>query len=498
MPLLAAFERTGIRFCLVRHEGAAGFMADAAHQLTGAPGVCISTLGPGATNLLTGVTGAHLERSRLLAIAGQCGPDIEPVYTHQIIDQLAMFRPVTRYADALRAPTAGAQLSLALRALDQQRPGPVYLEVSAPVARAACSPAWQDTPPAAAQPDTAATQALLAAARRPLVLAGCGDLRDETAQALHRFATAGRVPVMTSYRAKGLLDEASPWSVGAAGLSPVVDEHQQRLLAEADLIILLGLDPVELRPNWLPGWPTTTPTISIDPYGQPDLLVPLSADLRGDSVSILGALSAQGQWDRDALDAHRATIDALFEDGPLGPASAVRAVQRALDGREAVVSLDVGAHRITASHVWRSSRPRRLLQSNGFSSMGVGLPMAIGARLARPDLPSIALTGDMGLWMTTGELGTAAEQGLDLVVVYLADDALSLIALKQERSGQTQGGGVTFTNPDPIHLAAAFGGTGHRVRGAAAIEQAVRTALSTGGLHLIEARIDPAAYRRQM
>jgi acetolactate synthase-1/2/3 large subunit len=497
VPLLAAFDREGIRFCLVRHEGAAGFMADAAYQVTGAPGVCVSTLGPGATNLLTGVTGAFLERSRVLAIAGQCGADLQPVYTHQIIDQLAMFRPVTRHADALRAPTATAQISLALRVLDQQRPGPVYLELPTDVARApAPLPVWRDTPASQGLPDLSAAQALLDGAHRPVVFVGCGDLRDEVAAALARFAEAG-VPVLSTYRAKGMLDEDSPWSIGAAGLSPRADALQQRLLAQADLVILLGMDPVELRPEWLPGWPAEIPTISIDPYGQPDLLIPLAADLRGDPARILDGLRGKGRWEAGTLAAHRAAVDALFEDAEDGPASTIRAVQRALDGQDAVVALDVGAHRITASHVWCCERPRRLLQSNGFSSMGVGLPMAIGAKLSRPERPVIALTGDMGLWMVAGELGTAAELGLDLVVVYLADDTLSLIALKQER-GEGTGGGVRFTSPDPRLLAAAYGGTGHIARGAAAVEAAVRTALQAGGLHLIEARIDPAAYRQQM
>lgn len=497
VPLLSAFERAGIRFCLVRHEGAAGFMADAAHQVTGAPGVCVSTLGPGATNLLTGVTGAFLERSRVLAIAGQCAADIQPIYTHQIIDQRALFRPVTRHDDALQAKTADAQIALALRALLHRRPGPVYLEMSADVARATAAAPWQEPPPATRMPDVTAAQALLRRARRPVIFAGCGDLRDPTAQALQRFSAEGRVPVMTTYRAKGMLDERSPWSVGAAGLSPVVDDLQQALLAQADLIILLGLDPVELRPNWLPGWPARCPTIAIDPHGQPDLLVPIAADLRGDPAHILDALTAQGDWPAGLLTAHRDRLAAPFEDGPLGPAAAIRAVQQGLDGQDAIVALDVGAHRITASHAWVCQRPRRLLQSNGFSSMGVGLPMAIGARLSRPDLPAIALTGDMGLWMTTGELGTAAELGLDLVVVYLADDALSLIEIKQERNENT-GGGVRFTNPDPRMLAAAFGGTGTIAQGASEIEAAVRAGLQRGGLQLIEARIDPAAYRAQM
>ncbi|MEL6347000.1 MAG: thiamine pyrophosphate-binding protein, partial [Myxococcota bacterium] len=380
VPLLAAFEAAGIDFCLVRHEGAAGFMADAAYQLTGAPGVCVSTLGPGATNLVTGAAGALMERSRMLAIAGQCDPAIEALYTHQILDQVALFRPVTRHAEALRAETAARQLDLIFRRLDHGPPGPIYLELAASVARTETSlPPWPVTPAPPVRPADAALDAAvirLQQAQRPVLFVGCGDLRSETAAAVTALADALNAPVMTSYRAKGMIDEASPWSVGAAGLSPKVDAIQQALLRGADLLIAVGLDPVELRPNWLPGWPETLPVINIDPYGQPDLIAHSEVELRGDPNLILSAMLADvssSAWTVEALDAHRAGIHALFEDGPDGPAAAIRAVQRGLDGAEAVVSLDVGAHRITASHVWQSRQPGRLLQSNGFSSMGSGL-----------------------------------------------------------------------------------------------------------------------------
>ena len=160
-----------------------------------------------------------------------------------------------------------------------------------------------------------------------------------------------------------------------------------------------------------------------------------------------------------------------------------------------MLALDVGAHRITASQVWPSRAPRRLLQSNGFSSMGTGLPYALAAALS--GRRAAVISGDMGLWMCLGELGLAQERRLDLVVVYLSDAALSLIALKQERSRlPTQG--VTFENPDVRALATAFGGVGQQVRGAPAVESAVRGAVEAGGLQIIEVVIDPAPYRRQM
>jgi acetolactate synthase-1/2/3 large subunit len=157
----------------------------------------------------------------------------------------------------------------------------------------------------------------------------------------------------------------------------------------------------------------------------------------------------------------------------------------------------VGAHRITASHAWTCTRPRRLLQSNGFSTMGYGLPAAIGAALANPGTKVMSITGDMGLWMYAGELGTAAEQGLDLVVVYLSDNSLSLIELKQERLALPSNG-VRFENPKVEALAEAFGGVGVQVQGEEAVEAAAREALAAGGLRIIEAVIDPAGYRQQM
>ena len=436
----------------------------------------------------------------MLAIAGQCSPELEPIYTHQIIDQMAMFKPVTRHAVALRSAQAGRQLALALRHLDAGPPGPVYLEMAADVARASPPVGWREDPPEPMMPTPAALMRAsdaLARARRPVLFVGCGDLSDETADALTALAERLQVPVMTTYRAKGIIDESHAWSIGAAGLSPVVDEHQQALLARADLLVAVGLDPVELRPNWLPGWPAELPVISIDPHGQPDLLCPIISDLRGEVPAILDTLCPEGgaaRWRPAAIAEHRSRTMAPFEDEPNGPAAVIKAAQRAAP--DAIFSLDVGAHRISASHALQARRPRRILQSNGFSSMGAGLPMAIAAALCS-SRPSIAITGDMGLWMAMGELGVIAERELDVVVVYLADRALSLIEVKQERTERT-GGGVRFANPDVTSLAAAFGGTGVTVFGAEEVENAVSTAVSTGGLHLIEAVIDASYYRSQM
>jgi acetolactate synthase-1/2/3 large subunit len=503
LPAIDAMADEGIDFVLVRHEGSAGFMADAVWQLTGAPGLCMGTLGPGMTNLVSPVAGALLERSRILALTAQCREEIREIYTHQIIDQVGLLAPLVRWGGLLEAADPAASIGAALCALDTGLPGPVHLDVPGDLWQLPCAAVLAVQTPEAAAPT--AEQLRVAAealgrARRPVIAVGIGDLSDGAAAALRTFSAQLRIPVMSTYRAKGMVDERGDWSLGAFGLSPVVDDHQQRVLAEADLLIAVGLDPVELRPQWLPGWPADLHVMGIDPSGQPDIHHPLAWDLRGSVAQTLGGLtelcgSGESTWTPAEVKVLRAKVDAVFEDGLDGPASTIRAVQRGA-GPQAMLSLDVGAHRITASHSWQCSEPRTVLQSNGFSSMGTGLPGAIAAKLVFPDRPSIALTGDAGLWMVLGELGVVQDRGLDLVVVYLADEALSLIEVKQERIPLTPRA-VRFNNPDVVPLAAAFGGTGISVRGKDEVEAAVKRAVALGGLWLIEARIDPSAYRHQ-
>ncbi|MGB0639077.1 MAG: thiamine pyrophosphate-binding protein [Myxococcota bacterium] len=502
LPLLDAFRKEGIEFVLVRHEGSAGFMADVCAQLTGVPGVCVATLGPGVTNLVSPVAGAHLERSRVLAITGQIRSDLIGTYTHQIVDQVALFEPITRHAVLLTENGYSNQLHDVFRVLLGEHPGPVHLDIPAELWSKPMAPIDSSVQPSLQESSTSemdVVSAHFARAKRPVILVGLADMGPEAAQAITRLAEVSSVPVMTTYRAKGMIDERHPWAAGAFGLSPVVDEYQQRLLATSDLLIAIGLDPVELRPQWLPGWPADVPLISVN--SSTDIPHPVSAGFTGSTSTIVESFVDQGgivssSWTVQDVAEHVAQWAGVFDDGPDGPAATIRAIQRGM-GPQAVCSMDVGAHRITASHVWTCSEPLQQVQSNGFSSMGTGLPGAIAAKLCFPDRPVVALTGDMGLWMALGELGVVQERGLDLVVVYLADQSLSLIELKQERSDLVNHG-VRFENPDVIALGAAFGGVGHRVRGVQDVETVVRQARESGGLHIIEAVIDASPYRRQM
>lgn len=483
LPLLDALLDVGIEFVLVRHEGSAGFMADAAAQLTGAPGVCISTLGPGMTNLVSGLAGCSLDRAPVVAITGQVSEQLVNVYTHQTLDQKAIVASVVKRYVTLSATNAWREVPLALRQLRMGRPGPVVLNLPGDVARVEQPSSFEESWPV--QRPSAPLVGTLGA--RPVLLAGLGAL--QAGLDLQRL----RMPVLTTYKAKGVLDERSPWWAGSFGLSTTADQVSQRFIEGADCIVAVGLDPVELRPQWLPGWPAQLPVHAFDEEPPHDLTAALAS---WQGLRALEEVPPSTGWTEEEVAAHRGAWAPLFEEDRFGPATAIRAIQAGLPS-DALVALDVGAHRITASHVWQSQRANELLQSNGLSSMGYGLPAAIAAKLSRPERVCASLTGDAGLWMAMGELGVAQERGLDLVCVYLADNSLALIEHKQRRL-KLRRTGVRFENPDVRRLAEAFGGRGHVCTDAAQTTRAVAQAVASGGLHLVEVRIDEEPYARQV
>jgi acetolactate synthase I/II/III large subunit len=499
LPILEAMYQNNIDFVLVRHEGSAGFMADAIAQYTNNIGVCLSTLGPGATNLISGITGSYLERTRVLGIIGQCEAEIENLYTHQILDQKALFSSITKHYTKIHPYRGEDQLFLLFRKLTHGEPRPVVIELSQSVAITPCQPFIPDMTPELGIPNLDSAQNLLKKSHFPVLFVGCENLSDELSEMLHQWSEEQNIPVLLTYRSKGVVPDNSPWNLGCAGLSPKVDVIQQKFLQRCDLLISVGLDPVELRPNWLCGWDTSIPFIHISRYENSDLLSPITIGLCGDMNGIVEQLSQNKNvfsWEKEDIEEHRLEWLELFNDGDRGPANSIRAIQNN-SPNNCIATLDVGSHRITASHIWESMEPRTLLQSNGFSSMGVGLPMAIAIKLIDPTRSVVAICGDMGLWMSMGELGIIQERQLDLVVVYFCDRKLSLIDIKQKRKQYTDFG-VSFKNPDVEHLAAAFGGIGTRTHNTSELSKAVAIAHAEGGLHLIEANIDAHFYAQQM
>jgi len=498
LPLVRALADVGIRFVLVRDEASAGFAADATAQLTDGVGVCLSTLGPGLTNLASGVAGCTLDRAAVVAITARYRSDRRNLYTHMQLPQEEVLRATGKAWFRLGAAHAGAELRRALAVARAPRPGAVWVEIPTEVAAGTTADRPRALPPAPAPlPVSDALLDQVAGWERPVILVGFPGRRAAVAELAARWGA----PVLTTYKAKGCVPESTGWSAGAVGLSPVADAVHQQLIHRADGLLLVGWDPVELRDHWLPGWSDAPEVVALDTCWPTDLPARLDAVHVGDVPAAVQSLIAASRrpasrWDAAEVEAHRGRHAAVFAEDVFGPAGAVRAVQEAVDRHPGVVAtLDVGAHRITASHVWRCDAPDTLLQSNGWSSMGYGLPAALAAVAA--GRPAVAMTGDMGLQLVAGELGTAAELGGTLVVVVFVDASLSLIALKQQRLAHPSRG-VQFGNPDLPLLAEAFGGVGRWADDARSTARAVEEGLTRGGLTVVGVRIDPAPYLRQM
>ncbi len=510
LELLEAFRRAGIRFILTKQELGAGFMAEASFQLTGKPGVLVATLGPGFTNAVTPVAQALLDRSALMVITGEIATGLKPVFTHQIIDQCEVLRPIVKWSTMIAASGASAQVEKGIAIAQAALPGPVHFNLPTDVA-AVQQPAVgkrfarTQIQSAPAMANLGKVRAWLARARKPLALVGLGAQLDGAARDLWRFAQRWRVPVITTYKAKGIIPEDHPLVLGGTGLSPVVDRIHMEQVRDADLILTIGFDPVELRADWMAPWDAAKRTVNIDLVANTHHVYQCSIECIGSIAQALRQLSAGAprsalrRWPDAELAGHRAAVRQAIAHRParrLGPFQVVSTL-RAVFPRDTIATVDTGSHRILINHVWESYEPQRMLQSNGLGSMGYGLPAAIAAKLIFPRRPVLAMTGEAGLDMVIGELALLAHHKLAITVVVFRDDTLSLIKLKQERMKLPESGVVTGS-PDYAALARAYGGNGHVVRNVEELGKAARAALKSLRFTLIEARIDPAEYRKQM
>jgi acetolactate synthase-1/2/3 large subunit len=512
LELLEAFRTTGIEFVLTKQELGAGMMADAAFQLTGKPGVLVATLGPGITNTTTAVAQALLDRSAVAVITGEIATSLKGVYTHQIIDQDAMMRPLVKWSTNVAAKGAYEQVRKGLAIAQSAMPGPVHFNVPTDVAVAeqADGRAFGTTRVVAAPAAEALEPitALLETARKPLALVGVGVQLDSAHDELRAFLERRRIPFIATYKAKGVVPEDHELCLGATGLSPVIDEIHMGAIRDSDLILTIGFDPVELRSDWMNPWDEKKRTVAIDLVPNTHLVYRTSLEYVGSIKACLRALAAAAPhterhtgdgWNAGALDAYRETLRAAIAHEPhvgLGPYQ-VASTLRAVFPRDTIATIDTGSHRILINHVWQSYEPRRLLQSNGLGSMGYALPAAIAAKLLFPQRPVLAMTGEAGLDMVIGEMALLDKHKLPITIVVFRDDTLSLIKLKQERM-QLAETGVRTGSPDYALIAQAYGGTGVVVEDLASLKRAAHAALASARFTLIEARIDPAEYRRQM
>ena len=503
----ALSESEKIRFVLTRHEQGAAFMADVYGRLSSYPGVCLATLGPGATNLLTGVADAHLDRAPLVAITGQVSLERVHKESHQYLDVVRMFGPVTKWSTRISvAEVTPEVVRKAFRLARLEKPGATHIELPEDVAAeeidAKPLEVRRTSYPKAQEGAIRRALELIKQAKAPIILAGNGVARREaaghpTVDALRRFARRSGIPATHTYMAKGVLDPFGPQSLQAVGMQRAgADLANMPQLANADLVIAVGYDLVEWSPSlWNPKRDKAVVHIDstaaeLDGHYQP------SVEVVGELDESLIELAERVHERTNREPQNRGKVATAAREGsaPLPPQHVVAALREALAPDDIVVS-DVGAHKVWLARLFATPVPNTVVVSNGLASMGIALPGAIAAKLLFPDRKVIAFAGDGGFLMNVQELETAKRLGTAIVCMVLVDDRLGVIETNERRLfGRTFA--TEFGNPGFVELARAFGIAGFAVPTSRELFPTLRRALDLGEPALVAVPWDHRANER--
>lgn len=488
LDLMFALKHSDIRFIPTRHEQGAAFMADVFGRLTGHAGVCLATLGPGATNLVTGVADAFLDGAPLVAITGQVSSEQMQLTSHQYLDLSAMFSPITKRSKVVMRPDTVAEICrLAFKYAEAPKPGSTHIDLPKNVAHMS-SPARplrkQQPPKLYADPASVIEAArLISEAKSPIILAGAGAVRGEASEAVRSMAERLHIPVVQTMMGKGVIPTDSPWRLGVVG----IPQHDYIIDAfdEADLVIGVGYDLIECAPTKWHTHPMKIVNIAGLPADVNQLYEP-DVEVTGDlSDSIYQILRTARRDDRPEPTAMLEVGRRLREDFdelaasdayPMKPARILKDV-RSVMGRHDILVSDVGAHKIWIGRDYPCYEPRTCLISNGFASMGFSVPGAIAAKLVHPERRVMAVTGDGGFMMNSQELETAVREHVPIVVLIWEDEHYGLIRWKEEEQfGDAFG--VGFSNPDFKAYAEAMHCHGYEVTSAAELIPTLEDAFS--------------------
>ncbi|WP_306113840.1 MULTISPECIES: thiamine pyrophosphate-binding protein [unclassified Roseovarius] len=502
LTLVDALEAAGIRFVLAKHENAAGFMAEGTYHRTGAPGLLVATVGPGILNAVNVVENARQDRVPMIVMSGAVDADEAQVYTHQVLDQQQVFRAVTKESFTLSAGAAHVIADKAVGIATEGRPGPVHIDVPISVADAPATGDGVLRPDAVAMtpavgPAFDAARAALARAQRPVIVAGVDAVEDRAGDALLAAAEALGAPVITTYKAKGLIPEDHPLALGGAGLSPKADKILLPLVAGADVVLAAGYDPIEMRTGWQNAFdPARQVVIDITAEPNHHYMHQATHNMIGSVTETLRALTPDAvaeTWSDDAPARVRAELrEAFAVRNDWGPDAVIATCQEVLPP-DTLATADSGAHRILLSQMWECGFPRALTQSSGLCTMGCAVPLAIGAQVAEPNRTVVSFSGDAGFLMVAGEISTAAELGLRTIFVVFVDASLALIELKQ-RQRQLKNNGVEFGQFDFAAVARGLGGNGQHVRSRDELRSALEAAMNADRFTVIAAEIEKKSY----
>jgi acetolactate synthase-1/2/3 large subunit len=499
VEVLEALRLAGIEFVLVHNESSALFMADTYARITSTVGVCLTTLGPGATNATVGLAHTYLDRAPVILITAQKPDTLLPDYTHQVLDLQGVFRPITKATIKVGAHNVATALRNALTLAKAGRPGPIHLQLSNEDAAQPATDHMVELAtkpplvPPAADTISQATE-LFARARRPVIVAGVGLEPQRPYFLLREVAEQAQAPVIVTPKAKGALPDDHPLAAGVIGLTRT--DAAYTILDEADCILAVGFDVVEL----VKPWQSNALLIWLAPWENYDPVVPNAASIVGDLHAALGhfadaVYTPDPTWGAERVARHhlaqRKALPAPAT-GRLLPQQVLETLRAALPASTAL-SVDVGSHKILSSLEWPTLAPNTFFLSNGLSSMGFALPSTIGASLAAPDQPAVCLTGDAGMAMVMGELGLVAQRHLPILIVVLNDGAIDLIRSQQVRAGKPVHG-TTFDSPNFSQIAAAYGLASARVTTLEALAQEITAFTDSSAPRVIEVMLDPISY----
>jgi acetolactate synthase I/II/III large subunit len=506
IELMENARQLGLETVLARQESTAAFMAEGYAMSSGRLGVCLSTLGPGSTNMVGGVAAAYLDRVPVIAISGQISTPKEGYFTHQVVDHNRLFAPVTKWAGRVDPANVATVMRKAIRTAMAERPGSVHLTTNADIAKAPATDAEVVVPPMSpavhglrikrTDPSTDPLRQVREA-RQPLILVGIGAMRADATDELLALADHLDAPLVVAPMAKGTVPEDHERFAGV--LDMACNDLLWSLLGESDLIVAAGFDAVEI----IKPWTIDTPVLHVDAVPNTDQIYQAEVELVGDIPAVLAWIREEttggSAWPAGSLASHRTRLEDGYRagrlEGKINPTDVVDVLRDAMP-RDTIVTSDVGSHKLLVGQGWRTYAPRTSLMSNGLSSMGFSIPGAIGAKIANPDRPVLSFVGDGGFAMVPGELQLASSIGLGLTVVVFVDRSLNRIELKQQALGYPSTA-TTIDASDLVAMSEAMGGEGVRVDTVAELEKAAAEPPPTDRPRLIEAHVDPSQYQSQ-
>ncbi|MEM8748893.1 MAG: acetolactate synthase large subunit [Pseudomonadota bacterium] len=499
IAVMDALLDSPIEFIITRHEQAAAFMADVYGRLTGRAGVCMSTLGPGATNLVTGVADGNMDRAPLVAIAGQGATTRMHKESHQILDLVNLFEPITKYSTQIREPEIVPEIvRKAFKFAQAEKPGAAFIDFPENIADMEVEDleplkVQQPLPPQAHAGKCSRVAGMISKAKNPIIIAGNGVIRHGASDALVEFAEAISAPVATTFMAKGAMPSSHPLSLGTVGLK--AHDLVAFGIDEADLVLCVGYDMVEYDPaHWNPNKDKMIIHIDGSP-AEVDTHYIVEAGVIGelkDSMQRIGA-----RCDRQPSPAMKNLRGKIVKElnghaddnsHPIKPQKIIYDIRQVLEPEDIVIS-DVGAHKMWMARMYQAERPNTCIISNGFASMGIALPGAIAAKLVYPDRNILAVCGDSGFMMNNQEIETAVRLGLNITVLIFNDNKYGLIEWHQLREYGRKSH-VDVTNPDFVKFAESFGAKGYKVEKTEDLQSTLKTALNDGGVSIIDCPVD--------